>query len=129
MKRIRCLSIVVVVLALMRGQTGSGQVSFEGATTITQSGLDGSRNIVTEDHFVPHISTVPANQGEQVKLFVRERVRRGHHRERPVILMIGGASTPSVAVFDLPFHDYSWMAFLARAGFDVFAMDFTGYGV
>ena len=30
--------------------------------------------------------------------------------------------------FDVPYQDYSWMAFLARAGYDVFAMDMTGYG-
>ena len=28
----------------------------------------------------------------------------------------------------MPQPDYSWMAYLARAGFDVFAMDTTGYG-
>ena len=31
------------------------------------------RPMVTIDHFVPHISTVPANAGEYVKLFVRKR--------------------------------------------------------
>jgi len=30
--------------------------------------------------------------------------------------------------FDAPVADYSWMAYLANAGFDVFAMDTTGYG-
>jgi pimeloyl-ACP methyl ester carboxylesterase len=30
--------------------------------------------------------------------------------------------------FDVPYEDYSWMAWLAHAGFDVFAMDMTGYG-
>jgi pimeloyl-ACP methyl ester carboxylesterase len=29
---------------------------------------------------------------------------------------------------DVPYADYSWMASLARAGYDVFAMDMTGYG-
>jgi pimeloyl-ACP methyl ester carboxylesterase len=28
----------------------------------------------------------------------------------------------------VPYQDYSWMAYLAKAGFDVFAMDTTGYG-
>ena len=27
-----------------------------------------------------------------------------------------------------PYKDYSWMAFLARAGFDVYSMDMEGYG-
>jgi pimeloyl-ACP methyl ester carboxylesterase len=30
--------------------------------------------------------------------------------------------------FDIPYQDYSWMAYLAHAGFDVFSMDMTGYG-
>ena len=94
-----------------------------------QSEVEDSHRILTVDHFVPHISTVPASEGELVELFVRERVRRGHHRDRPVVLMVTGAATPSVEVFDLRFENYSWMASLARAGFDVFAMDFTGYGL
>jgi pimeloyl-ACP methyl ester carboxylesterase len=30
--------------------------------------------------------------------------------------------------FDVPYADYSWMAYLAAAGYDVFSMDMTGYG-
>ena len=45
-----------------------------------------------------------------------------------VVLFIHGAGTPSEVAFDVPYQDYSWMAFLARAGYDVFAMDMTGYG-
>ncbi|MCA1585311.1 MAG: alpha/beta hydrolase [Acidobacteria bacterium] len=36
-----------------------------------------------------------------------------------------GAAVPS---FDLEYRDYSWMTYLADAGFDVFAMDLQGYG-
>jgi pimeloyl-ACP methyl ester carboxylesterase len=101
-----------------------------------------SEDIQTLDHFVPHISTVPANQDEHVELFVRERFqddpqgKRGQpasgrsrpHNLKPAVLMVQGATQPTLSIFDLPFEDYSWMAFLARAGFDVFAMDLTGYG-
>jgi pimeloyl-ACP methyl ester carboxylesterase len=109
-------------------------------------------DILTIDHFVSHISTVPANAGERVDLFVRERVQRedadevnnsekvqredvdegnngGNHEKRPVVLMITGATQPAMVPFDLRFENYSWMAFLAQAGFDVFAMDLTGYGL
>jgi pimeloyl-ACP methyl ester carboxylesterase len=94
--------------------------------------------VLTIDRFVPHISTVPANAGEHVELFVRERVRRGDDDERanvdqrhrrPVVLMITGSTQPAIVPFDVRFQNYSWMAFLARAGFDVFAMDLTGYGL
>ena len=43
-------------------------------------------------------------------------------------IFVHGAGTPAEVAFDVPQPDYSWMAYLARAGFDVFAMDTTGYG-
>jgi pimeloyl-ACP methyl ester carboxylesterase len=43
--------------------------------------------------------------------------------------MIQGANTPVLPTFDLQFENYSWMDYLAGAGFDVFAMDLTGYGL
>ncbi|PYQ46057.1 MAG: hypothetical protein DMF77_02320, partial [Acidobacteria bacterium] len=88
----------------------------------------GGGPMLTTDHLVPHISTALANRGELVHLFVRERVHRGHLPHRPVVLMVEGATVPAVPDFDLNFENYSWMDFLARAGFDVFAMDLQGYG-
>jgi pimeloyl-ACP methyl ester carboxylesterase len=44
------------------------------------------------------------------------------------VLFVHGAGTPAEVAFDVPHEDYSWMAFLARAGFDVFSVDMTGYG-
>jgi pimeloyl-ACP methyl ester carboxylesterase len=85
--------------------------------------------VLTIDRFVPHVSTALANQGDRVPLFVREKVRRGHHLSRGVVLMVVGANLPTVPFFDLPFRNYSWMDFLARAGFDVFAMELQGYGL
>lgn len=83
----------------------------------------------TTDYLVPHISTVPANAGKYVELFVREKVQKSSTGTRPAVLMINGATVSSVPVFDLQYENYSWMEFLAEAGFDVFAMDFTGYGL
>jgi pimeloyl-ACP methyl ester carboxylesterase len=45
-----------------------------------------------------------------------------------VVLFVHGAGTPAEVAFDSPYQDYSWMAFLARAGFDVYATDMEGYG-
>jgi pimeloyl-ACP methyl ester carboxylesterase len=45
-----------------------------------------------------------------------------------VVLFIHGAGTPAEVAFDLPYQDYSWMEYLAQAGFDAFAMDTPGYG-
>ena len=91
---------------------------------ISRDEVDG---LVTIDRHVDHISTVPAIAGEAVQLFVREKV----HSERsdaPVILMVHGGYWPCTMAFDFDYKDYSWMSALAGAGFDVFAMDMTGYG-
>ena len=88
----------------------------------------GSAQVRTIDHMVPHVSTVPANKSEQVQIFVREKVLAGDVAARPVVLMVHGGVSPSTLAFDVEHAGYSWMAYLARAGFDVFAMDMTGYG-
>jgi pimeloyl-ACP methyl ester carboxylesterase len=88
----------------------------------------GDASILTVDRFVPHVSTVPANLGAPVNLFLREKIQGPARSDKPVVLMIHGHGAPSVEAFDLPFENYSWMTHLATAGFDVFAMDFTGYG-
>jgi pimeloyl-ACP methyl ester carboxylesterase len=48
--------------------------------------------------------------------------------ENRVVLFVHGGTTPVAAGYDLEFQDYSWMEALAREGFDVWAMDQTGYG-
>jgi hypothetical protein len=91
-----------------------------------------SEQILTTDHYVPHISTAPAIAGQPVQLDVRQRVLADGAADLPgagrVVLFVHGATLPSANSFDLQFKDYSWMAYLAGAGFDVFAMDMTGYG-
>ncbi len=95
-------------------------------------GEDGGR-LLSVDHYVRRPSTVPAIAGQPVSLYVRERTQAGTVLRSPnlanrVVLFIHGAGTPAEVAFDVPAPDYSWMAFLARAGYDVFAMDTTGYG-
>jgi pimeloyl-ACP methyl ester carboxylesterase len=91
---------------------------------------DQIANVLTIDHAVPHISTVAANSGELVQLFVRERVRRDVDQSpRPAVLMIHGRSVPVLAAAELRYEDYDWALFLARSGgFDVFMLDFQGSG-
>src|SRR3954451_13938124 len=93
---------------------------------------DGER-LLTIDHFVRVSSTVPAIAGQPAQIYVRERVKagvalRGSPAADRVALFVHGAGTPAEVAFDVPYQDYSWMAYLANAGFDVFAMDTTGYG-
>jgi pimeloyl-ACP methyl ester carboxylesterase len=80
------------------------------------------------DFYVTVTSTAPAMQGREAKLFVREIAPAGGGAGKGVVLFVHGAGTPAEVAFDVPYQDYSWMEYLARAGFDVFAMDMTGYG-
>ena len=94
---------------------------------------EDSQHILTVDHYVANRSTVPTIAGQTVQLYVRERVKpatiqRGALRDDRMVLFVHGAGTPAEVAFDVPYADYSWMAYLAGAGFDVFSMDMTGYG-
>jgi len=85
------------------------------------------------DHYVGVRSTVPAIAGQRTPIYVREVVRpasalRDRSVANRVVLFIHGAGTPAEVAFDVPYQDYSWMEYLAQAGFDTFAMDTTGYG-
>jgi pimeloyl-ACP methyl ester carboxylesterase len=86
---------------------------------------------VSRDHYVSVTSQVPAIAGQTAKLYVRERalpsvMRRGAGDR--VVLFVHGAGTPAETSFDVPYQDYSWMGYLAAAGYDVFSVDMTGYG-
>lgn len=82
--------------------------------------------VTSTDRFVPHVSTVEANRGQTVGLFVRERTL-AVDAPRPVILMLHGGFAPSIVAYDLRYRDYSYMEQMARAGFDVFTFSHTGY--
>ena len=88
-------------------------------------------DIPARDHTVTVISTVPAIAGQKSTLYVRERalpkVLR-HGAGDKVVLFVHGAGTPAEVSFDVPYQDYSWMGYLAAAGYDVFSVDMTGYG-
>jgi pimeloyl-ACP methyl ester carboxylesterase len=105
-------------------------VAWSGASAQRGAGEDGQR-ILTIDHYVVNDSAVPAIAGQKTAIYVRERVKpatalRGAAPR--VVLFVHGAGTPAEVAFDVPYADYSWMAYLADAGYDVFSMDMTGYG-
>lgn len=118
---------IVVVAALL--------AAFAVGLPAAASFAADSDHILRIDHLVPHVSTVPANVGQRVNLFVRERVLEGVAQTEAstaangkVVLFVHGGTVSSVPDYDLDFENYNWMAYLAQAGFDVFAMDQTGYG-
>lgn len=95
------------------------------------------QSTATIDRYVAHVSTVPANVGETVGLFVREKLsadlqkdlRGGELSAGRAVLFVHGSLASSVPVFDLPHKDYSWMSRLAESGFDTFAMEHSGFGL
>src|SRR5689334_7530709 len=74
--------------------------------------------LVRRDHFVTVNSTAPGLKGKTAKIYVREVAQPGSTKtgSARVILFVHGAGTPGEVAFDVPYKDYSWMAFLARAG-------------
>jgi len=99
----------------------------------TVSFAEDSDRPLTLDHYVRIKSTVPSIAGQTTQIYVRERTQastplRSANLANRVVLFVHGAGTPAEVAFDVQFQDYSWMAYLARAGFDVFSMDTTGYG-
>jgi pimeloyl-ACP methyl ester carboxylesterase len=94
---------------------------------------DDSSRLLSVDHYVRVKSTAPAIEGQEAQIYVREVVLagtalRGGPAPNHVVLFVHGAGTPAEVSFDVPHKGYSWMAYLAQAGFDVFSMDMTGYG-
>jgi len=90
-----------------------------------------AQEIQSRDHRVTVTSTVPVIAGKKSTLYVRERalpqvISKGAGDK--VVLFVHGAGTPAEVSFDVPYQDYSWMGYLAKAGYDVFSVDMTGYG-
>ena len=107
-------------------------IALATAAVLAAAGLSAqtSSKILSVDHKVTVKSIVPAIAGQTAEIYVRERVAEGMKNPAAdrVVLFVHGAGTPAEVAFDVPIADYSWMAYLAQAGFDVFSMDTTGYG-
>jgi pimeloyl-ACP methyl ester carboxylesterase len=127
-KRGRVLSAMIV--AAIAGISAASSTRSLALSPVAAAQAD----YVTIERFVRHVSTVPANEGQVVGIYLHEKLLAKVAQQiqngatAPVVLFIEGGTVPSVPDYDLPFKDYSWMAYLARAGFDTFSMDVTGYG-
>ena len=92
---------------------------------------EDSSQLLTTEHYVTVKSTAPALAGRESRLYVRE-ISLARSDAIPaanrVVLFVHGSGTPGEVTFDPPYKDYSWMKYLANAGFDVFSVSLTGYG-
>jgi pimeloyl-ACP methyl ester carboxylesterase len=113
--------------------TAFGLLAFAALLGGCNSAPTEGTDIVTIDRLVRRVSDLPANAGQPLDLFVRERapasvVNAGKAEPGKVALFVHGGYSPATLAFDVQYRDYSWMEALANAGYDVFAMDMTGYG-
>jgi pimeloyl-ACP methyl ester carboxylesterase len=72
---------------------------------------------------------IPAGPS-QLKLFLRHlpALNRQPVKQGRVVLILHGGTLPSSASSAFRFDGHSWMDDLSEAGFDVWALDFLGYG-
>ena len=104
-----------------------------GIGALSAFGAGPPADLITVDHYVRVKSTVPSLAGRFAQIYVRERANpavllRSATLADRVVLFVHGGGTPAEVAFDVPYANYSWMAYLAADGFDVFSMDVTGYG-
>ena len=118
MKRVNVIAVLSLVATLVAGLTVTGCAHQQGG-----------EQLVSVDHYVNVRSSIPEIAGKNTRIYVRERARVARaDATKGVVLFVHGAGTPAAVAFDTSRPDYSWMAYLAAAGYDTFAMDQTGYG-
>jgi len=106
-----------------------GAVAVAGCATMS----GGGGSVTAVDHWVQGVSAL---DGKPLKLYVREKHASdpgAAARAGKVVLLAHGAGTPGSVAFDLQVAEpsatpYSLMDYLARRGFDVFAIDYQNYG-
>jgi len=71
---------------------------------------------------------VPSDPG--ISVYLRNKRPEGMTAFSPekTVLYVHGATYPSETAFDLRLDGFSWMDYIARAGYDVWLVDVRGYG-
>jgi pimeloyl-ACP methyl ester carboxylesterase len=127
-QRAYVICLVAIAIALIGCREPAEPAPFTTASYGTAADIEGDEGVVrTIDHAVPLVSMVPANAGQAVQLFVRERIR-ANGPVRKAVLMVHGRSIPAVPGLAFDDDRYDWSGALARAGFDVFVLDLQGSG-
>ena len=118
------------LLSVLAAAAMSACASMSPASGSSSAAASDTGQLLAIDHYVRVKSTAPASNGQFAQVYVRERVvaRNLLRGSSGVVVFVHGAGTPAEVAFDVPYSDYSWMAYLANAGFDVFSMDMEGYG-
>lgn len=85
--------------------------------------MTSKTDIATQDFLIP--SDTP-----DIELHIRNKRPAGSARfdEARTVLLMHGATYGSGSLYDTAIGGYSFMDYLARAGYDVYALDVRGYG-
>src|SRR6187397_1156672 len=80
------------------------------------------------DPLITEEAMLPSDPG--VSVYVSNKRPAGHTYFSPekTVLYVHGATYPSETAFDLRLAGFSWMDYIARAGYDVWLVDVRGYG-
>src|SRR5260221_14133540 len=82
------------------------------------------KNIIGKEHYVT---------SNGLKVYLWEKYRKDFTKTftqtNKIVLLVHGATWTGRPDFDLQIRDYSLMDFLARNGYDVWAIDIHGYGI
>jgi pimeloyl-ACP methyl ester carboxylesterase len=91
-------------------------------------------------HMTPQPATSPARvvmeefrvpaSDPGIQLYVRNKHPEGMASVagNKIVLFVHGATYPASTTFDMALNGFSWMDHLARNGYDVYLVDFRGYG-
>ena len=85
---------------------------------------------LAKDHYLKLKSSAPGMAGGETSLYVRQIPAAANSpipKADRAVLFVHGGVIAGATVFDLR-PEYSWMRHFADAGYDTFAVEFTGYG-
>jgi pimeloyl-ACP methyl ester carboxylesterase len=108
-----------------------------GAFGVVAAAAVDKDDLRVTDYFVTHESNDPfyalAKIDNRISLHVREVVTAGREHaaaaDGKVLLLLHGGTVPGYVAFDSNNENCSLMRYLARAGWDTFALDFQGFGL
>lgn len=80
-------------------------------------------NIISEDFRIPS-----PEQGIELYLRNKRPTAMREYKPETTIVMVHGATFSSGSLYDVQVGGFSFMDYLAKSGFDVFALDVRGYG-
>jgi pimeloyl-ACP methyl ester carboxylesterase len=108
-----CLSAIALI----------GEVRAEVAPTVKSSGVPSTSSIRGDEHYA-------LRDGLRLYLWEKHDARFDgtFSQSGKIVLLVHGGTWSGRPDFDLQIRDYSLMDFLAKAGYDVWAIDIHGYG-